>query len=90
MAIRCEKFVVSGIVQGVGFRYHTSHQGLKLNLVGYAKNLYNGDVEVIACGEPPKIEEFAKWLEQGPKTARVDEFKREEITCREYQGFEIL
>ncbi|POF52593.1 acylphosphatase, partial [Vibrio vulnificus] len=44
MTVRCEKFVVSGRVQGVGFRYHTSHQGLKLNLVGYAKNLCNGDV----------------------------------------------
>ncbi|HAS6349377.1 TPA: acylphosphatase [Vibrio vulnificus] len=90
MTIRCEKFVVSGIVQGVGFRYHTSHQGLKFNLVGYAKNLNNGDVEVIACGEPEKIEEFAQWLKHGPKTARVDELKREEITCREFQGFEIL
>lgn len=90
MTVRCEKFVVSGRVQGVGFRYHTSHQGLKLNLVGYAKNLYNGDVEVIACGEPEKIEEFAAWLRTGPRSARVDELIREEISSRDFKGFEIL
>ncbi|MGL0816725.1 acylphosphatase [Vibrio vulnificus] len=90
MTARCEKFVVSGKVQGVGFRYHTSHQGLKLNLVGYAKNLCNGDVEVIACGEPQKIEEFAAWLRNGPRTASVDELIREEVTYRDFNGFEIL
>ncbi|ELP5729580.1 acylphosphatase [Vibrio vulnificus] len=90
MAIRCEKFVVSGIVQGVGFRYHTSHKGLEFNLVGYAKNLNNGDVEVIACGEPEKIEEFAQWLKDGPRSSRVDGLSREEITYRDFKGFEIL
>ncbi|CAH2563768.1 acylphosphatase [Vibrio cholerae] len=48
MEKQCSKFIVSGHVQGVGFRYHTSHQGLKLGLTGYAKNLNNGDVEVVA------------------------------------------
>lgn len=37
MEKQCSKFIVSGHVQGVGFRYHTSHQGLKLGLTGYAK-----------------------------------------------------
>ncbi|MBE3651207.1 acylphosphatase [Vibrio navarrensis] len=90
MAKRCEKFVVSGIVQGVGFRYHTSHQGLKLGLVGYAKNLHNGNVEVIACGEEESLEAFARWLTHGPKTAQVDALSREESVYRDFDGFEIL
>lgn len=55
---KCEKFTVSGIVQGVGFRYHTSHYGMKLGLTGYAKNLNNGDVEVVVCGNE---EQIATW-----------------------------
>ena len=51
MIQKCEKFTVSGLVQGVGFRYHTSYQGMRLGLTGYAKNLNNGDVEVVVCGE---------------------------------------
>lgn len=51
----CEKFTVSGHVQGVGFRYHTAHQGMQLGLVGYAMNLNNGNVEVVASGKPDKI-----------------------------------
>ncbi|WP_053035756.1 acylphosphatase, partial [Vibrio cholerae] len=62
MEKQCSKFIVSGHVQGVGFRYHTSHQGLKLGLTGYAKNLNNGDVEVVACGTPERLEELYLWL----------------------------
>ncbi|RBM90327.1 acylphosphatase [Vibrio paracholerae] len=85
------KFIVSGHVQGVGFRYHTSHQGLKLGLTGYAKNLNNGDVEVVACGVPERLEELYLWLQDGPKTANVRQVRR--LSCDtdyDYQGFEIL
>jgi len=82
---------VSGIVQGVGFRYHTAHQGLKLGLTGYAKNLNNGDVEVVACGDPNKVEVFWEWLNQGPKSAQVDQVERTTtILDTPCQGFQIL
>ena len=90
MVQKCEKFNVSGIVQGVGFRYHTSHQGLKLGLTGYAKNLNSGDVEVIVCGNHEQIELMAEWLMQGPRTATVNGVTREEVGYRYYKGFEIL
>ncbi|MCW8995162.1 MAG: acylphosphatase, partial [Psychromonas sp.] len=41
------KVIVSGKVQCVGFRYYTSREADKLGLSGHAKNLYNGDVEVL-------------------------------------------
>jgi len=91
MATKCDKFIVSGVVQGVGFRYHTSHQGLKLGLTGYAKNLNNGDVEVIACGPVEQVDEFYEWLKEGPRTAAVDNIVRTTCTIeKSYRGFEIL
>ncbi|MEZ8102639.1 acylphosphatase [Vibrio bivalvicida] len=86
----CERFTVSGIVQGVGFRYHTSYQGLKIDSTGYAKNLENGDVEVVVCGSTAQIEMMAKWLEQGPRSARVDSLHRESIPYKPFKGFKIL
>lgn len=91
MEKQCSKFIVSGHVQGVGFRYHTSHQGLKLGLTGYAKNLNNGDVEVVACGAPERLEELYLWLQEGPKTASVRQVLRLNSELEyDYQGFEIL
>ncbi|GHY29372.1 acylphosphatase [Vibrio cholerae] len=96
MEKQCSKFIVSGHVQGVGFRYHTSHQGLKLGLTGrtttgYAKNLNNGDVEVVACGAPERLEELYLWLQEGPKTASVRQVRRlSSDTDYDYPGFEIL
>ncbi|TXX84154.1 acylphosphatase [Vibrio cholerae] len=91
MEKQCSKFIVSGRVQGVGFRYHTSHQGLKLGLTGYAKNLNNGDVEVMACGTPERLEELYLWLQEGPKTASVRQVLRlSSDTDYDYPGFEIL
>ncbi|EGR4115721.1 acylphosphatase [Vibrio cholerae] len=91
MEKQCSKFIVSGHVQGVGFRYHTSHQGLKLGLTGYAKNLNNVDVEVVACGTPERLEELYLWLQEGPKTASVRQVLRLSSELEhDYQGFEIL
>ncbi|MDF2152238.1 acylphosphatase [Vibrio sp. CAU 1672] len=90
MDLKCERFLVKGYVQGVGFRYHTSHQGLKLGLTGYAKNLNDGDVEVMACGNPDKIEEFAQWLAEGPRTANVESVIRARASYKPFRGFKIL
>lgn len=90
MELQCEKFIVSGVVQGVGFRYHTAHQGLKLGATGYTKNLYNGDVEVVVCGSLGQIEAMAEWLKDGPRTATVDELTRESIAYKPFKGFKIL
>ncbi|MFC5077669.1 Acylphosphatase [Vibrio thalassae] len=86
----CQKVIVKGMVQGVGFRYHTCHEGLKLGLTGYAKNLYDGSVEVVACGDKGRVEALCEWLTQGPRTATVDSVTEE--PCEQntmYSGFEI-
>lgn len=90
MQENCERFTVSGLVQGVGFRYSTSYEGQRLGVTGYAKNLYNGDVEIVVCGLPEQIEAMAQWLEHGPKTSRVDSVVREAIPFKPFKGFKIL
>ena len=64
---------VYGRVQGVGFRYTTQQEAQRLGLTGYAKNMDDGSVEVVACGESNRVEQLMKWLKAGgPRSARVD------------------
>ncbi|UJF20015.1 acylphosphatase [Vibrio sp. SS-MA-C1-2] len=83
------KVLVTGHVQCVGFRYHTAHEGLKLDLTGFAKNLVDGRVEVQAFGDVAQIEILVKWLEEGPITARVDNIDIESIEWLHYKSFTI-
>ncbi|MEJ5072279.1 acylphosphatase [Enterobacter ludwigii] len=73
MAQVCAIAWVHGMVQGVGFRYSTQREALKLGLTGYARNLDDGSVEVLACGEADNVEQLVAWLKAGgPRSARVD------------------
>ena len=60
-------------MQGVFFRDSTRKVAESLALTGYAINLPNGDVEVLACGDAAAIDELFAWLEQGPPLSRVTE-----------------
>lgn len=70
---------VYGKVQGVYFRKNTVENALKLGLTGYAENLKDGSVKVIAEGEESKLEQLLVWLHKGPKDARVEKIKSEYI-----------
>ncbi len=64
---------VHGLVQGIGFRYSTQREALQLGLTGYARNMDDGSVEVVACGEADRVEKLVAWLKAGgPRSARVD------------------
>lgn len=67
--IRCH---VSGRVQGVWFRASTREQARRLGISGYARNLADGRVEVLACGEERTLQQLQEWLWQGPVGARVE------------------
>ncbi|MFV0576602.1 MAG: acylphosphatase [Vibrio sp.] len=83
-------FIVSGMVQGVGFRYQTAHHALSLGVTGYAKNLNNGKVEVLACGNDLVVEDFYQWLKQGPRNAHVSGIEEEITTKMVTRDFAIL
>ena len=83
------RFWVSGRVQGVAYRAHTRHQALALGLTGYARNLPDGRVEVLAMGAPAALDALERWLRQGPPAARVASVQRENAEIVHTAGFEI-
>ena len=60
------RFIVSGRVQGVGFRAATRAQALRLTLRGIARNLADGNVGVLAIGEAAALDALEAWLRHGP------------------------
>jgi acylphosphatase len=76
--VSAARFLVRGKVQGVWFRASAREQAVRLGLRGYAKNLADGRVEVLAIGEDAAIAELGKWLWQGPRLARVEDVARED------------
>lgn len=66
-----KKFLVSGRVQGVFYRGSTQQQAEALQLLGYAKNLPNGKVVVLAIGDIAMIDKLQAWLWMGPSCADV-------------------
>jgi acylphosphatase len=71
-SIVCRRFMISGQVQGVFFRASTARQAEQLQLRGWAKNLPDGRVEVLALGSVVAVGQLGEWLRQGPPRARVD------------------
>jgi acylphosphatase len=63
--------IITGRVQGVGFRFYVKHQADKLELTGCVRNLPEGQVEVIAEGLPKRIDQLLNYLWLGPSGAVV-------------------
>ncbi len=70
------RFIVSGRVQGVFFRASTRDRALQLGLRGWARNLADGRVEVLAAGDEAALDALAAWLREGPPMARVEDLER--------------
>lgn len=82
--------LISGKVQGVFFRNFTKRNAKQLGINGYAKNLANGKVEVVAEGEKMQLDALVKLLWQGPPAAKVDDVKIEERDFTgEYKSFDV-
>jgi acylphosphatase len=88
-ATEAARFLVSGRVQGVAFRAWTRAQAAELGLRGYARNLGDGRVEVLAAGSAPAIATLATRLQRGPSQARVDAVSREAAEDPGGDGFAI-
>lgn len=63
--------IITGRVQGVGFRHNARRAALKLGLTGWVRNLLNGTVETLAVGDEDALNSYAIWLRQGPPGALV-------------------
>jgi len=69
--MNCKKCLVSGRVQGVFYRGAAALRARELHVRGYARNLPDGRVEVLACGEEKAVQVFVSWLWTGPSAAKV-------------------
>lgn len=85
----CARFTVHGRVQGVFYRASTREQAQRLGLSGYAKNLSDGSVEVLACGKAQAIDVLERWLWQGPPAAVVNTVRREACSAAQTEGFVV-
>lgn len=86
----CKKFIVYGLVQGVGYRYFAYKSAVKYSITGYAKNLFDGTVEIVAQGEENNLKLFLEELKIGPSRARVTNITQED--CKfddEYLEFSV-
>lgn len=84
------EIIVSGLVQGVGYRYFVQRNALKLGLKGYTKNLYSGEVLIVVEGEKFLIEDLFNKLKIGPPHAEVRFAEIKWTSCKnEFLTFEI-
>jgi acylphosphatase len=83
------KFIVSGMVQGVGFRFFTQRCAAKHQVVGYVMNLSDGRVEAWAEGNFESVEGFKKDMAAGPSYSRVEEVEEISVEPVGYPQFRI-
>lgn len=88
MSIIARKIWVSGRVQGVSFRYYTQCEAERLGVSGYARNLPDGRVEVLAEGQAPAVRQLTAWLRKGPDSANVTGLEESDIAPTGVRGFE--
>lgn len=81
------RFTIKGRVQGVFFRESTRRVAESLGITGHAINLPNGDVEVLAFGEPDALDKLAEYLKDGPTMAVVTNVSSETAEFEEREGF---
>ncbi|MGA3189902.1 MAG: acylphosphatase [Bryobacteraceae bacterium] len=83
------RFLISGRVQGVGFRYFAQRSAREVGVSGWARNLDDGRVEVHANGTPAQLEDFESRLRLGPRSADVRSVEVHEDAVLNLHSFDI-
>jgi acylphosphatase len=83
------RYIVHGLVQGVGFRYFVEREARRLGLDGYVKNRADGTVEVYASGRVEQLGALQQLLARGPGSARVDNVEEHESEPGQRTGFGV-
>jgi acylphosphatase len=84
------RFLVTGRVQGVGFRWFVERRARALGLAGWVRNLPDGSVEVAAAGDDAALDALRATLREGPSGARVMAVREEPLATPPAAGFEIV
>ena len=80
---------ISGKVQGVFFRASSQQVAIDYGLSGYARNLADGDVEVLMCGEQENVDKMLAWLRHGPPKAEVENIQQKQVQWQQHNFFAI-
>jgi acylphosphatase len=84
-----KRWIISGTVQGVGFRYFVQNRARQLGLSGWTRNLDDGRVEVYAVGPQKTLDDFAAALHLGPRMADVRNVEERDETPENLSGFVV-
>jgi len=89
--MRTVTMTVSGLVQGVGFRFSLRAEAERLGVHGWVRNRRDGSVEALVTGDPDAVESVIAWAHEGPPGARVDDVDVDVVegTGEPASGFEI-
>ena len=90
MPLKSVYLIISGRVQGVGYRYFAQQKARELNISGWASNTPDGKLEIEAEGENQNVNAFVDWMRIGPSRAVIRSFSNSEITpIRNFTNFII-
>ena len=84
------KLVISGKVQGVGYRFSVKRKADSLGIMGYVKNLHDGSVFTTAQGNILALNNFIKWCYIGPKEALVSNIEKTYVELKNFNEFRIV
>ncbi len=89
--LEAKRYFVTGIVQGVGFRFFTEHLAARLRVTGFVRNRHDSRVEIYAIGTPEQHRALRAELERGPRGAMVERVEEEaaELDARYADNFTI-
>jgi acylphosphatase len=87
--LETRQYVISGRVQGVGFRWFVEREAAQAGITGWVRNCDNGDVEVMATGTADQHRSLRQKLQQGPRAARVDHVSESHAALLEADSFRI-
>ena len=84
------RLLISGIVQGVGYRWSCRREGQGIGVTGWVRNLDDGRVEAVVQGTKEQVERLIKWCYRGPSEARVSDIAvAYEDTLEDFKDFGI-
>jgi acylphosphatase len=84
------QIIVSGEVQGVGYRYYTQMKAIQFGITGWVRNLHEGGVEILASGEKPDLNLFIEEIRRGNPFSTVNHIEIHETEKTEiYKSFAI-
>ena len=87
--LETRRYLVSGRVQGVGFRWFVEREAAQTGVTGWVRNCDNGDVEVMATGTSDQHRTLRRKLQEGPRAARVDHVSESRAPLLEVASFQI-